>query len=158
MPNLNSYWDLRFGQLVLPCRGGNISLAMIQHLCKKARKWLKQIVLSKLGRKVISLKSGAASAISMSDTEIFITKLNLKTHTEGIYDVIDDFATSYYYLDRNVQLTQVNILKTPEKNRRMPIGMESRPPTLPRKNSRSFPPARPPAHPCQIKCHCVTSL
>ena len=153
--NFSSFCHLNVVQLDPYSGGGNITLKMVGKLSKKARQckqWLNKSLLSKILLKIRSLRSGARSAIMMSDTEIFIGSLDWKTHPEGIYDVIDDFSTVYYYLDRQVELTRVNPLNLLDDQNYI------HPPTLPRKNSWLNPPARPPVHPCNIKCQCVTSL
>ena len=126
---------------------------------RKWKKWLKQTSFVKILNKMKFAKNRSRSAITMSNTEIFITDRERKTHPEGIYDVIDDFVTSYNS-HRKDEFYLVNHLKVaePKDDKTIPRITTSLPPTLPRKNIWSNPPARPPAHPCTVRCHCVTSL
>ena len=94
-------------------------------------------------------KLRSRSAITLSDTEIFGRDMETRTHPEGIYDVIDDFVSSYY-LNQKGDFVLLKVSKGSEN--------AASPPTLPRKNIHSNPPERPPSHPCMVKCKCITSL
>ena len=111
--------------------------------------WLKSTILVKILKKMKTMNSRSRSAITTSDTEIFSKDIVTKTNPEGIYDVIDDFVSSYY-LQKKGGLSHQNVSAASPN--------VSLPPTLPRKNSWANPPARPPVHPCTVKCYCITSL
>ena len=129
---------------MLLCGGGNTGTHT-----GNTMDWLKSTILVKILKKMKTMKLRSRSALTTSDTEIFTKDIKTKTHPEGIYDVIDDFVSSYY-LHKKGELNHQNV-STASLN-------TSLPPTLPRKKSWANPPARPPAHPCTVKCYCITSL